>query len=127
MNWNTKTESTIYVAFSAAVILTCMFAVGTSFAAVRDDEVPSETVKFQDLNLEHPAGIAALYKRIHTAAQHVCAEQESRDLTNLQRVKACETQAEGRAVAQLNIAALTAYVQTKNGRQPPVLIAGLAK
>jgi UrcA family protein len=127
MNWDSKTESTIFAAFSAAVIFTCMFVVATAFAAVPSDEVPSETVKFQDLNVASPAGVAALYGRIHRAAQHVCAVQDSRELANVQRANACAAQAEARAVAQLNIAALTAYVQTKNGRQPAALTAGLAK
>src|SRR5580704_9462852 len=117
MNWNPKTESTIFAAFSAAVIFTCMFVVASAFGAV-PGEVPSETVKFQDLNVASPAGVAALYGRIHRAAQHVCAVPDNRQLAYVQRANTCVAQAEARAVAQLDIAALTAYVQTKNGRRP---------
>ena len=127
MNWEPKTESTIFAAFSAAAIFTCMFVVASAFGAVPSDEVPSETVKFQDLNVASPAGVAALYGRIHRAAQHVCEVPNNRQLANVQRANTCVAQAEARAVAQLDIAALTAYVQTKNGRRPAALTAGLAK
>jgi UrcA family protein len=107
------------------VIFTCMFVAASAFGAV-PGEVPSETVKFQDLNVASPAGVAALYGRIHRAAQHVCPVPD-RQLANVQRANTCVAQAEARAVAQLDIAALTAYVQTKNGRRPAALTAGLAK
>src|SRR5579864_5152151 len=100
MNWDPKTESTIFAAFSAAVIFTCMFVVATAFAAVPSDEVPSETVKFQDLNVASRDGVAALYGRIHRAAQHVCAVQDNRELANVQRANMWAAQAEARAVAQ---------------------------
>jgi UrcA family protein len=40
--------------------------------------VRSETVKFQDLNVGTPAGVEALYGRIHSAAVRVCSPSGGR-------------------------------------------------
>jgi UrcA family protein len=117
---DTETKGKIFTACTAVVMsLMCTFLVATAF-------IPKETVKFQDLNINSPAGAAALYQRLHAAAQHVCFADWDKDPVKVQRAEACANQAEFRAVNQLNVAELTAYYQTKS-RQDVALTASLAK
>ena len=88
----------------------CIFGVASSF-------VPKETVKFQDLNMGSLAGVAALYQRIHVAAQHVCYTEWDRDPGKVQRAETCTNEAEARAASQLHVAGLTTYYQMNTARQ----------
>jgi UrcA family protein len=99
--------------------LTCTFLVAIAF-------IPKESVKFQDLNIDSPAGAADLYQRLHAAAQHVCFADWDKDPVKVQRAEACAIEAESRAVSQLNFVELTAYYQMKS-RQDSTLTASLAK
>src|SRR5271157_767542 len=114
---NTKTHNTILAACAAAgMSLMCTFGVASAF-------VPKETVKFQDLNINSRAGKAALYQRLHAAAQHVCYAQWDRDPVKVHRAKTCANEAEARAMSQLHVAGLTAYYQMNTGRQLSTLTA----
>jgi UrcA family protein len=116
---NTNTTRTIFTACSAAVMsLTCTLLVALAF-------VPQQTVKFQDLNIGSSDGAAALYQRLHAAAQHVCFSGWDRNPVKVQRAEACANEAEARAVSQLNVAELTAYYEMKTNRDS--LTASLAK
>jgi UrcA family protein len=118
-----KTNSAILGACSVAVALSA-FAVTSASAGEPNDQVRSETVKFQDLNLGAPAGVAALYQRVHTAAKHVCTDDQSRETF----VISCINQAEVRAVKDINVDALTAYYRMKTGQQASgTLVANLSK
>ena|SRR5271165_2797165 len=117
---DTKSNSKIFSACAAAVMsLACTFLVAIAF-------IPKENVSFQDLNIESPAGAAALYQRLHAAAQHVCFAEWDKDPIKVERAEACANEAESRAVSQLNVAELTAYYQAKS-RQDLTLSASLAK
>jgi UrcA family protein len=117
---DTKTNSRIFSACAAAVMsLMCTFLVAIAF-------IPKETVKFQDLNIDSPAGAAALYQRLHAAAQHVCFADWNKDAAKVQRAEDCANEAESRAVRQLNVAELTAYYQMKS-RDNLTLTASVAK
>jgi UrcA family protein len=118
---NANTYSTILNACSAAVMsFMCTFLVAIAF-------VPKETVKFHDLNLDSPADVAALYQRLHTAAQHVCYEEWDKDPVKVKRAEACANEAEARAVSEVNVAGLAAYYQMKTGSQELTLTASWAK
>ena len=120
MYLDTTTNSKIFSACTAAVMsLTCTFLVAIAF-------IPKESVKFQDLNIDSPAGAADLYQRLHAAAQHVCFADWDKDPVKVQRAEACAIEAESRAVSQLNFVELTAYYQMKS-RQDSTLTASLAK
>jgi UrcA family protein len=117
---DTKTDSKIFSACTAAVMsLMCTCLVAIAF-------IPKETVKFQDLNIDSSAGAAALYQRLHAAAQHVCFAGWDTEPVKVERAEACANEAESRAVSQLNVAELTAYYQIKS-RQDLTLTANLAK
>jgi UrcA family protein len=48
----------------------------SGMAVTRVDDAPSKTVRYYDLNLNNPEGVASLYRRIHTAAVDVCESAE---------------------------------------------------
>lgn len=98
------------VAGAAGVLLACVFVVSSAFAVEPDGEVRIENVKFQDLNLDTAAGVDALYKRIHAAAQRVCAVRGSVELVfyDSQALAKCTKDAEARAIEKINLPALTA-------------------
>jgi UrcA family protein len=54
----------------------------SGMAVTRVDEAPSVTVRYYDLNLNSPEGVASLYGRIHAAALDVCKQAEGAQLRN---------------------------------------------
>jgi UrcA family protein len=117
MNPNIKTSTRLALAISTAMLLTCVLALSSAFA---DEQVRSETVKFHDLNVDTPAGVQALYGRIHSAAMRVCSET---DPILKMAVAACATTAEANAIESLKLPQLTAYYKVKNGDRTAPLIA----
>jgi UrcA family protein len=116
MKSNVKTDNRIVLACATAMWLACALVTSNAYA---DDQVRSETVRFPDLNLGSPAGVEALYGRIHAAARRVC-EQPAGALAS---TRACVTKAESEAIGKVNVPLLTAYYQKKTGNLPQALIA----
>ena len=117
MSSNIKTASRISIALSSALLATCMLAAGNAFA---DEPLLTTTVNFDDLNVSAPAGAAVLYDRIHGASKRVCIYSGGwADLM----AAACARKATAQAVEKLNLPALTAYYQSKIGRQSQTLTA----
>ena len=110
MNSNLKHVDRRTRAFSTAMLLACAWAVSTAFAG---EELRSQTVKFQDLDVNTPAGVEALYGRIHAAAWKVC----SRTSDPIERLgaPACARKAEARTIETVNLPQLTAFYRMKNG------------
>jgi UrcA family protein len=119
MNSNVKTANRIALAFSTAMLLACAVIVSSAFA---DDQVRSETVKFADLNVNTPAGVGALYERIHSAARRVCSETGSDPFLPV-AAAACARKAEAQAIETLGLPPLTAYYQMKTGNHAQPLAA----
>jgi UrcA family protein len=119
MNSNIKTPNRLPLALATAMLLTSVWGASSAFA---DEEVRSETVKFQDLNVNTPEGVQALYGRIHAAANRVCSDS---DPVLRQGAAACARKAEGSAIEKLNLSQLTAYykMKTKNGDHTQPLVA----
>ena len=110
MYLNAKTSSTIFTTCAAVgMSLLCIFGAASAF-------VPRETVKFQDLNIDSPAGVTTLHQRLYVAAQHVCYAEWDLDPVKVQRAATCANEAEARAVSQLHIAGITANDQMNTGR-----------
>lgn len=116
MSSNVKTLSRVPLAFATAVL----FAFAVASGAHANEQVRTETVKFADLNVDSPAGVQALYDRIHAAARHVCTET---DPFQSVAAKACASKAEARAIGKLGLPQLSAFYQTKTSGQPQPLIA----
>jgi UrcA family protein len=101
------------------VALVCAFASAltmVSFVAAFEIEQPHHkvVVKFGDLNPERPDGIAVLYQRLHTAATRVCEPASPRDLGPMTSSDGCVAAATARAIASINIPALTSYYKSRN-------------
>jgi UrcA family protein len=111
MNSSVKTANPVPLAFSAAMLLACVWAVSTAFAG---EQVRSETVKFSDLNVNTSEGVQALYGRIHTAAWHVCLTTSTDPIYQFQ-ARDCARKAEAKAVETVNLPQLTAFYRKKTG------------
>jgi UrcA family protein len=99
------------------MLLACVLVVSNAFA---DDQIRTETVKFQDLNVSTSAGVETLYNRIQAAARRVCfSSGEWAAISALN----CATKAQARAVENLNLPQLTAYHRMKHGGRTEVLAA----
>jgi UrcA family protein len=96
-------------AYCAAILLTSVLAVSNALA---DEQVRTETVKFQDLRVDTPAGVEALYKRIHSAAARVCSQN---DPVMRAAAGSCARSAEAKAIEKVNQPLLTAYYRMKTG------------
>jgi UrcA family protein len=80
-----------------------------SIAAVDDDAALSVTVRYHDLNLNSPEGVASLYGRIQRAADQVCHSLKSRELERESFWNDCFNHAVANAVHTVNNAPLSAY------------------
>jgi len=89
--------NTIRITFAAAAMIAALTT------GVRAADVPQVHVKYADLNVNTPAGAAALYQRIRFAANQVCADPGTRDLAVLVKVQACTDQAVANAVAEVKM------------------------
>jgi UrcA family protein len=123
MKFNIKTTNTM---IGAGVLCASMLIGASAFADMSINPAPAETVKFQELNLNSPAGVAVLYARIHAAALRVCTSG-SRDLSRYREEKICVKDAEARAVKDVGVDSLTAYFETKSGRKPAAFASNLTK
>jgi UrcA family protein len=121
-----NTDSRIFGLVGFLVVAASVFLLGHSaIAGTQDNEVAMAVVKYQDLDINTPAGAAALYWRIHRAANSVCGVDDHAVLPSQPRLR-CSQEAEARAIAQADIARLTAYYQAKTGKTLPTRIS-LAK
>ena len=116
MNSNVKTENRTTLVCAAAMWLACALVACNARA---DEQLPSETVKFADLDLGTQAGVEALYGRIHLAARRVCDAPAGEQAA----MWACMTQAESEAIGKVNVPLLTAFYQKKTGRHAQELTA----
>ena len=111
MNSSVKTAKPVPLAFAAAMLLACVWAVSTAFAG---EQVRSETVKYSDLDVNTSKGVQTLYGRIHVAAWHVCLTTSSDPLYQI-GARDCAKKAEAKAVATVNLPQLTAFYRMKTG------------
>ena len=79
------------VAGAAGVLLAYVFVVSSAFAVEPDTRVRTEDILFQDLNLTTTAGVDALYRRIHSAAERVCNDSGQSNLAQSASAKCCLT------------------------------------
>ncbi len=92
---------------SILVLVTATLTAPAGQARTSLGEPVSIVVRFGDLNLDHPDGIARLHARIRAAARAVCDRPNSGSL-RLQAVgRACAASAVARAVAEVNASELT--------------------
>jgi UrcA family protein len=112
----TKLYAAICVLFGSA-------AVGTPWTSAQADEQnpPTKTVKFADLDIQTVAGAKILYRRIRLAAEKVC-EPISRDAALSEAVPHCVNTAIDNAVRKVDAPYLTA-LRFGNGNNSNVRLA----
>jgi len=111
--------------FVRRVVVSAMagaLAVGLGAPSLASDSVASITVKFGDLNVSSPDGAAALYGRIRTAAQEVCAPLDGRDLASKVRMDGCVQKAIADAVTKVNQSALFVVYNKRNKTPLPTTL-----
>ena len=87
---------------------------------------PSLTVRYADLNVDTPAGAAALYQRIRHAAEQVCGKADSRRLEEVVAAKDCMAKAIASSVNAVGSAELTSQYVARFGKAPqPIVVASL--
>ena len=119
MNSSVKIVNRMPPAFSAAMLLACAWVVSTAFAG---EQLRSETVRFQDLNMSTSEGVQALYRRIHAAAWRVCWNTSSDPIVQA-AARECAKKAEANAIGTVNLPQLTAFYRTKTGNHAEPLSA----
>jgi UrcA family protein len=116
---NTLTTRTI-----AAFALTAIFATVSLPAQADESATPTEPnikVKFRDLDLTEPEGVAALYQRIERSARLVCTDSSSPwDAGRVATMQRCYEAAIKDAVSAINQPQLTALHRAKT--EKPVQI-----
>jgi UrcA family protein len=85
-------HTTKFAVVSAAVLGIGFFA-AVAQAGEAAQDANSVTVRYSDLNLNTAAGAKVLYQRIHSAAERVCGDVNSRQLDQAAAAKACLDQA----------------------------------
>jgi UrcA family protein len=95
------------------LVVATALAVGMLTGVAHGAEVPTQTVRFQDLNLNTDAGVRVLYKRIQGAANQVCGDVDGRELAVAQAHKACVDKAVADAVAAVNNQQVVAIAQIR--------------
>ena len=118
-------ETNLTRAVFAAVSLICAgFVMNSASGGSFTGEPLKHIVSYGDLNLDQPQGIAALYARVQAAAVDVCAPLESVDMSRRAHLEPCIAAATSRAVKSVNVPALTAYNDMRDGRAGYGLLAG---
>jgi UrcA family protein len=113
---------TIRTCAAARLLRTCLLAacVATSGGALAADAGltgPSVKVRYGDLNLSNPEGVARLYARIRRAAGVVCGTAGGPTVDASRFRKDCRTKAIDDAVKSVNNRILTAMHQQKTTRR----------
>jgi UrcA family protein len=81
--------------------------------APRAEDVEQITVHFGDLNLDQPAGVAVLYRRIRNAAEQVCgAPKAPGSMIPSLAWRSCVADSIERSVIAVDRPALTAYYRS---------------
>jgi UrcA family protein len=98
----------------ALLMIPALLVTESSWAAARVDDTPSKTVRYLDLNLNSPEGIASLYDRIQAAALDVCKSAQGpwrHDLESWNEWNRCVTHAVAEAVYSVHNEKLSTYWQ----------------
>lgn len=121
---NTMTTSTPLRGLIASAIFGALASGFVSLSSAADSaQVPEATVKYGDLNVSTSQGAAALYSRIHAAAERVCSNLDRSDPFSRMQRDTCVNQSVADGVRKVNQAALFAVYNTKNARPLPMIVA----
>jgi len=122
---NTISSKPLRTLVAGALLSALTFSFAVHPAVADSSDVQQITVKFGDLNIWSPAGAAALYGRIRTAASEVCRQFGGTGVDGLVQ-KACIDRAIVAAVSKVNAPSLSAVFASKSGVSPPMVLAATA-
>jgi UrcA family protein len=103
------------------LVLSIALLFGAAPLLARADELPQRTVRFTAIDTETEAGIGALYGRIRRASREVCESLDTHTPGSMAIANRCQADATARAVAGLDLPALTRYHLAQSG-QPTLLV-----
>jgi UrcA family protein len=103
---NTTIRTRLHAAILCVLGTAALDTLTTSAGAAEQDP-PTKTVRFNDLDISTPAGAKVLYRRIQAAAREVCQQPMSTDLHLVGAERVCRDKAIDNAVRSVNAAALT--------------------
>ena len=103
---NTTIRTKLYTALYCTLGTAALCGLSASVEAA-DQDVPTKTVKFADLNIANLAGAKVLYSRIRAAARDVCHDSSGGDPILRLGVSACIAKAVDKAVKDVNSPVLT--------------------
>jgi UrcA family protein len=106
---------------SSMLVLPIALLIGAAPLLAGAYEPPQRTVRFSANDVETAAGISALYARIQRASGAVCESLDTHSLSSRAIVHRCQAESTARAVADLNLPALTRYHAAQSG-QPTLLV-----
>jgi len=90
---------------------------GSTVAAKNDhSDVARMAVRYDDLDLVSPKGIATLKARIKHAVEHLCGNADSHQMEDIAAVNQCERAARADAMAQVAMVAQVARARTVAAR-----------
>jgi UrcA family protein len=113
---STSSGRTVCGASASAVAALVAFAIpGNTAYAGADDDLPTVTVSYGDLNLASSKGVESLYRRLSTAASTVCGDFDRRSTGQRAKWQECHDQALSAAVFDVNKPTLTALHSGRNG------------
>jgi UrcA family protein len=102
---NTTIRTKIYTAVSCVMGTAALCSALSTSAAAED--VPTKTVRFNDLDISKSDGAKVLYSRIRAAARDVCELSTGADPIMRAAVKGCIEKAVDKAVKDVNAPMLT--------------------
>ena len=103
---NTTIRTKLYTALYCTLGTAALCGLSASVEAA-DQDVPTKTVKFADLNIANLAGAKVLYSRIRAAAEDVCGQSTGTDPILRLAITGCIHQAVDKAVMDVNAPMLT--------------------
>jgi UrcA family protein len=96
---NTRTyPSSIRLTVASAFAIVAAVLLATSASA--SDSVKKITVNYAELNLDKPAGVKKLYKRLRNASEYVCGGRQA--VLQYRSAKRCYNEALAQAVIDVN-------------------------
>jgi UrcA family protein len=104
MKTSNYTKQIAMASVAAICVASAMLGAHADEASVN---APTRTVHYADLNLNTPAGVSVLYKRIRNAAELVCGDVNSRRLNEAAAARACVSHAVYVSVHSVNNVRLT--------------------
>jgi UrcA family protein len=114
--FNLKTPRALAACLTALVGCVLATTANAAGAVTPTDGAPSVVVRYDDLNLSSEQGALALYRRLSAAARRVCPRENSRDLGDFTRSRACRSEAVARAVRAVNSPQLVALQAAHSSR-----------